>query len=287
MDSKLEHTLRLRHLEQLKRLPINQSPPPVKRLPGNQLHVTPAWINQATTDTLSIIQEAVASGASRLPTSCTHTHGCDQARAASTLLGSVLCVEMHRLTRLAASRTSHGTSHFSRSWRARPSTSGACTGRVRSPALIIWAETSTSSRRQLPPSRRAWMGTRWISCAPPMHPSKRWYVSTHLQDRRLLTTSAGEHVGPRLHDCLWSVSPITSLILPLNALRSRRRAYAPPPLGARSRAHRTTPRATGGGTALTQASLFRARPHSRGPASPSRCSSPAPIRARADGRRAR
>jgi hypothetical protein len=66
MDSKLEHTLRLRHLEQLRRLPINQSPPPVKRLPGNQLHVTPAWINQATTDTLSIIQEAVASGTCRL-----------------------------------------------------------------------------------------------------------------------------------------------------------------------------------------------------------------------------
>jgi hypothetical protein len=101
-------------------------------------------------------------------------------------------------------------------------------GRVRWAALIIWAETSTSSRKPSPPSRRAWMGTRWISCAPLMHPSKRWYAPTHLQDRRPLTTSAGEHVGPRLHDCLRSVSALASLVLPLNPLRSRRRAHAPP-----------------------------------------------------------
>jgi hypothetical protein len=141
MDSKLEHTLRLRHLEQLRQLPINQSPPPVKRLPGNQLHVTPAWINQATTDTLSIIQEAVASGASRLLISCTHTHERDQARAASTLPGFV-CVL--RCTDRRASQQAECDME-----RRAPRVHGErgrlppvrASGRVRWAVLIICAET--------------------------------------------------------------------------------------------------------------------------------------------------
>jgi hypothetical protein len=62
MNSDQERNLRLRHVEQLRQLPIDPTPPPVHKLPGRQLHVTPAWISQAAGDTSAIVKEAVTSG---------------------------------------------------------------------------------------------------------------------------------------------------------------------------------------------------------------------------------
>lgn len=78
MNDDLERAIRLRHLEQLRKLPSHAlgTPPPQKKIPTKQLHVSQSWLTQITDQCAPEVAAAIAAGTSTLsPVTWPKTYG--------------------------------------------------------------------------------------------------------------------------------------------------------------------------------------------------------------------